>query len=126
MTITNRLPTRDLKIDWDMKGVDNIVGTDNVAGRAPLGRVSLPSPKSEDLNFIKIKNRHEFMDKILDYIKEKKEVEYNKIQAHFQYVTGASQKLIHESIIVLEELGLIKHKEVKIGNGMYSDTYFVE
>jgi hypothetical protein len=65
-----------------------------------------------DLSFKRISGRRQFMDAILDYIRDKKEVDLVKLEGYFQYTTGASSSMIKQAIAVLESINLIETEEL--------------
>lgn len=88
------------------------LGTANMIGR-------------QDLQFRKVKGRREFMDSIKSYIQEQGRIEYSKLDAYFQYTTGASTTLIQQCLAVMENLGLIACEEVHIDSSRYVDVYYI-
>jgi hypothetical protein len=78
---------------------------------------------SLDLSFKKVRGRREFFDEVLNYIKEQKEVSLIKLEAFFQYTTGASSQSIHQALAVLENVGLIKSNEINEGTQLADEVY---
>lgn len=60
------------------------------------------------LDFLKIGGRRQFFDFVLNVIKEKGKIEFDKLDAYIQYKTGASQNLLVQALSVLEKLDLIE------------------
>ena len=84
-----------------MKGNKNKIGnTDRIGNTGRIGKIGL--------QFKKVKGRREFFDAVKEYIQTQKEVDELKLNAYFQYTTGASSMLIKQALAVLESLDLIE------------------
>jgi len=79
---------------------DSLGNTDRVGKTDRVG--------SLDLGFKKIRGRREFFDLIKKYIGENSGVNELKLNAYFQYTTGATDTSIKQALAVLESLDLIK------------------
>ena len=79
-----------------------------------------------DLSLKKIRGRREFMDNVLEYIKNNPNVELTKLDAYFQYTTGASETMIKQALAVLENVGLIESEEAPKGEKMFEIMFKVK
>jgi len=88
-----------------MKGNKNRIGkSDRIGNSDRIG-------KSHEFEFSKVRGRREFFDKVKSYIDSQKEISELKLDAYFQYTTGASSTLIKQALAVLESLDLIDCEE---------------
>ena len=67
---------------------------------------------SLDLSFKRVRGRREFMDLVLEFVREKKEISLITLEGYFQYTTGASSTSIKQALAVLESLNLILIEEI--------------
>jgi hypothetical protein len=99
--------------------VSNMGNAGDIGGMGALGGFGSKGEKQVlgtlDLAFKRIRGRREFFDEVLNYIKKEKEVALIKLEAYFQYTTGASSTSIHPALAVLENVGLIDAEDVDEG-----------
>jgi hypothetical protein len=96
---------------------DRIGKSDRIGNSDSIGNL--------DLSFKRVRGRREFFDEVLNYIKKEKQVALIKLEAYFQYTTGASSTSIHQALAVLENIGLIESEEVN-GGTQESDIVYKE
>lgn len=93
---------------------DGIGNTDNLGKTDRIGK----SDRIGSLKIREIKGRRAFFDDIKDYIKNHPKIALSKLEAYYQYTTGASSSLIHQALAVLENLELIRSEDIDL------ETYY--